>query len=62
MCGAEGDHLHFGEVVGGVAVEDHFADGDEGEVALGPHFGHVERVEGHLFRLGEGHYLKLAKW
>jgi hypothetical protein len=45
------------EVVGGVAVQDHAAHGQERELCLGPDFGEVERIPTELFSLLESHNL-----
>lgn len=61
MSRTEGDLLHLGKVVLGVAVQDHPADGDERELGLGPHLGQVERVPAELFGLLKGHDLDLER-
>jgi len=53
----EGQLLHLREVVGGIAIKDQFSDRQQGKILLGPHFGHVERVETTLFGLLVEHYL-----
>ena len=44
MRGREGSLLNLGEVVIGVAVEDHLANRDQGVVLLGPNLGDIEGV------------------
>ena len=61
VVGREGGLLHLGEVVPRVPVEDHLADLDERVLGLAPDLGQVERVEGALLRLLEGHHLDLPE-
>lgn len=59
--GCEGQLLHFGKVVGRVAVQAEAANGDEGELVVGPNFGDVERVPAVSLRLFEGHHLHVER-
>ena len=52
--GGEGQLLHLGEVIGGVAVEDHSADLLERVVFVRPDLGQVEGVEGGGLGGGQG--------
>lgn len=54
---AECNLLHVSKVVLGVLVQNQLADGNEGEVCVGPDFGEVEWIEGVVLRLLECHDL-----
>mmetsp|Transcript_62316 Transcript_62316/g.140941 ORF Transcript_62316/g.140941 Transcript_62316/m.140941 type:complete len:378 (-) Transcript_62316:513-1646(-) len=57
----EGDLLNLAEVVFGVAVEDHAADLEQGELPVAPHLGHVERVGLGRGGLLHGHHLHVDR-
>ena len=50
---------YLGEVVLGISVQDHLSDLNQRVVAVRPDLGQVERVEGALLGLLEGHNLDL---
>lgn len=55
----KGDLFDLLGKIGGVLVEGHCADGDEGKFLLGPDFGWVEGVKGACRGGGWGHYLDI---
>ena len=59
MCGTEGDLLHLGKVVGWIAIQHHFANGNQRIFLLGPHLGQIEWIVLVLLGLIEGHDLNV---
>ena len=58
---AEGDLLHLGKVVLGIAIQDHPADGDERKLGLRPNLGQVEGIPAEFLGLFKGHHLDLER-